>query len=231
MKGYVLVTALGSGLAVLAAGGVAGAQYEPQYEPQYAPEYEYKSPVRPSVFAADAPQPHRPDLISPIGVSAMLGGAVTGFTAEDARDSTDTGGGWNARLIVGTRSMIAGELAYVGTIQDVNALGLDSDAQLLGNGGELVARVNFLPGMFQPYVFGGAAYVHYNLVNDDFNTSSINDSDNVVQFPVGAGLTFRYEGLVVDGRGAFRPTADADLFGDDSKMHTWSANLNAGFEF
>lgn len=195
------------------------------------PPPQYMAPVRPSVFAPNSPEPHRPNLVTALGMSASLGGSVNAFTGSTARNFTDTGGGWNARLTVGTRSFLAGEVAYVGTIQDVEAFGLDSGAQLLSNGGELLARVNLLPGMVQPYVIGGGAYVNYNIVNDDFNTSSLEGSDNVFQFPVGAGVAFRYEGLVIDGRGTFRPTVEEDMFGDGAAMESWSANLSGGIEF
>ena len=195
------------------------------------PGYDPMSTVRPSLFAPNMPEKHRPNLLTPIGIGATLGGGALGFTGSRARDFTDAGGGWNARLIVGTRSFIGGELAYIGGVQDISAVGLDSSAKLLSNGGELLARVNLLPGMFQPYVVGGAGYMNYHLVNDDFNTSAIDNNDNVVQFPVGGGLAFRYDGLLIDARGTIRPTSGGNLFGDDSTQHQWNANLNAGFEF
>lgn len=189
------------------------------------------SSMRSSLFAPNMPEKHRPNLLTPFGVGATLGGGAVGFTGSRAKDFSDSGGGWNARLIVGTRSVIGGELAYIGSVQDVSAVGLDNSAKLLSNGGELLARVNLLPGMFQPYVVGGAGYTNYHLVNDDFNTSSVRNNDNVVNFPVGGGLAFRYDGLLIDARGTFRPTTGGDMFEDDASMNTWNANLNAGFEF
>lgn len=245
MKVHVSMTALATSLAVAGLTSFAVAQ-EPMEEEQYQQQLDEEpvadepsqqqrqgySPVRPSVFAADAAQPRRPTLVTPIGMSATLGGGLTGFTASRAREFSDVGGGWNARLVVGTRSMIAGEVAYIGSVQDINAIGLDPGAQLLANGGEVLGRVNFLPGMFQPYVLAGAGYVNYNVVNNDFNTSSINNSDNLVQFPIGAGMAFRYEGLVVDARGTFRPTVEGDLFANgENGMQSWGTNLSAGFEF
>lgn len=217
MKSHVLMAAIGGAVCALGVAELAAAQ-------------EYMAPVRPSVFRPNAPEPHSSNLVTAIGISASLGGSVNGFTGSAARAYTATGGGWNARLTVGTRSFIAGEVAYVGTIQDVDAIGLDDGAQLLSNGGEALARLNLLPGLVQPYVVGGGAIVNYRLVNDDFNTSSIDGADTMVQFPVGAGVAFRYEGLVIDGRGTYRPVIDDDMFAQDT-MATWSANLSGGFEF
>lgn len=186
--------------------------------------------IRESVFIADAPDPHRPTLRTPFGMSIMVGGGITDFTGETARDFTNLAGAWNARLTLGTRTFLGIELAYVGSSQDVEALGLDDSGFLLANGFEGIVKVNLLPGMWQPYVFGGAGWTRYTISNDDFNTSALEDSDNVATFPVGGGVGFRYEGLVVDARGTFKPTADDELFGDGA-MHTWGANLNVGWEF
>jgi hypothetical protein len=218
MRVGVLAAALAGAAAVLGSAGLAAAQT-------------YMSPVQPSVFDPNGSQPHRPNLVTPVGIGMTLGGGVTGFTGERARNFTSTGGGWNARLVIGTRSVIAGELAYAGGIQDVNAIGLDNGATLLSNGGELLGRLNLLPGMVQPYVFGGVAYVNYRLMNEDYNTSSVSASDDVVQFPVGAGLAFRYDGLLVDARGTFRPTIEEDMFDDGEGMESWSASLGVGAEF
>ena len=203
---------------------------DPDVEPMtYA---EPRSTMRESVFAAGAADdPYRPETVTPMGMSAMVGGGVTGFTEEEPRSFSEVGGGWDARLVIGTRTIIAGELAYLGSSRDVAALGLDESAFLQGHGGEAAARLNLLPGLFQPYLLAGAGFTRYTLTNEDFNTSSIDDSATVAHFPLGVGAALRYEGFVADARGVFRPTVEGDMFSDDSEMHTWGANLSLGAEF
>lgn len=176
--------------------------------------------------------PYEPDLMTDYGMGVAVGGGVTGLIDENARDHTDVGGSWDARFIFGTRSIVAGEIAYLGTGQSVDALGLDGDTALVGNGAEASAHLNFLPGMWQPYLLAGVGYTHYELVGDDFNTSSVADDDDVAHFPLGAGLAFRYQGFMADARGVVRPVAGDEMFSaSGGSLNTWGANLSAGAEF
>src|SRR5690606_34402597 len=70
----------------------------------------------------------RPNTLTPFGMSATGGGGVTGFTDEEARDFSEVGGGWDARFVLGTRTPVAGEVAYLGSSRSVSALGLDDSA-------------------------------------------------------------------------------------------------------
>lgn len=174
-----------------------------------------------------------------LGLAASVGGGLMGFTDDSLDDMTDTGGAWTARLTLGTRSFLAAEVGYSGSAQNVSTLGLDDEAVLMSHGLEGLARVNILDRtMFQPYVFAGAGWRHYSLVNENFNTSSVRESDDVVEIPVGAGLAFRFGGLIADARFDVRPSFDNDLVnpasaaGDDEfELHNWSTTVRVGWEF
>jgi len=119
----------------------------------------------------------------------MVGGGVMGFTDEEARDLTDPGGSWEARVTVGTRTPVAIEGAYIGSAQNLEFPGLDEDALVVGNGAEATLRVNILPSFFvQPYVFGGLGWTYYSIEEAD---TAGDDSDNVFSLPYGAGVSFR----------------------------------------
>lgn len=168
---------------------------------------------------------------SDIGIGFTGGAAVTGFTDSAAQSFTDPGVGWDVRVGIGTRFVLGGEVAYLGTAQGIDAVGMDDDIFLMSNGAEGVARLNILPGMVQPYVFAGIGWRNYRLVNGDFNNSSVENSDNIGHVPVGGGITLRILGLLVDARGTFRPAFDSDMMGEEVGLHTWSGELHAGFEF
>jgi hypothetical protein len=170
-------------------------------------------------------------LVTGFGMALSIGGGIADFTGERARGATDLGGTYGARLTIGTRLPFAVEVAYIGTAQGMDVLGLDSSAILLGNGGEATLRLNFLRGPVEPYIFGGAGLTHYSIENSDFNTSAVRDSDDVYTIPMGAGAALQYRGLVVDGRGTFRYAFEQDLLGEDARLHNWGANVNVGFEF
>lgn len=185
----------------------------------------------PSAEAAE----HQPKLTTKYGMSAMIGGGVVGFTDPDVADMTHTGASWTARLTLGTRTLFAVEAAYVGSAQGIDALNLDGEAFLLANGFEADVRLNFLTGMWQPYAFVGAAWKSYRITNADFNTSSVADTDDVGEIPVGAGLSLRYEGLVADLRLSFNPAVGNDLIptvvGGQLELNNWNASLRMGWEF
>ncbi len=176
----------------------------------------------------------------PLGVGFLVGGGVTGFASDAMMDLTNVGGAWEARVAIGTQLPIGLEVGYLGSAQGMDAIGLDSDAILLGNGAEAVARFNLIADApLQPYAFGGAGLRHYRITNTDQNLSSLADSDNVFEVPVGAGANFRIgEALLVDVRGTFRFAFDDDLTAPDadtpdvgSDLNSWNALLRVGYEF
>lgn len=179
----------------------------------------------------------RSNVILDWGLSASVGGGVVGFTDEDTRDFADVGGTWEARVAVGTRERVAFEAAYIGGAQGVDALGLDGDAVLLSTGIEGNVRLNLIEEQgFQPYLLAGVGWKRYDVTNADFNTSSLADDDNVVEIPLGVGIGYRYERVIVDVRGMFRPSANEDLIAvdegaDEATLANWAATLRVGAEF
>lgn len=216
---------------------------EPLPQPQPAPQP--PPPTQQPMY-----QPANPDeneegvLTTPMGMSISLGGGLAGFVDDDFRDVTDLGGGWDLRLVTGTRMPVALELAYFGSAQNIEALGLDDDAVLLSNGGEAALRLNFANFAdtemygFQPYVMGGAALRRYSIVNESFNTSNINSNDTIFEVPVGGGLSFRAAQVILDVRGSYRFSFDEDIIDEDieaaedaSAMDSWNVFLTGGVEF
>src|SRR5205814_7473956 len=96
---------------------------------------------------APAPKSDKPG--TGFGLAIMAGGGATGFWEQGVNTFVDNGGSWDARAIFGTRLPIAFEASYVGSANSINALGLDTNALLIGNGGEGTARFNILRGRFQ----------------------------------------------------------------------------------
>jgi hypothetical protein len=169
---------------------------------------------------------------SKIGVDVTLGGGVTGFVGEEARDAASLGGAWEARVAVATRLPVTGEIAYVGSAQPIDALGVDDGAVLLGSAVEGDARLNLMDGAIQPYVLAGVGWTRFDVTNTDTNTSDVADQDDVVHLPLGLGLGYRYQGFLIDARAVYRATANNDLLGgSDERLDTWSAALRGGFEF
>jgi hypothetical protein len=201
------------------------ADFEPM--PQRDTEMETRAYLtEPAPPAASYREPDRD-----LGMELMLGGGVQGFIESAAREFTDVGGAWNVRLGIGNEQVLGAEIGYLGAAQNVTALGLDQEAFLLTTGAEAAARLNVLTGPVQPYVLGGAGWTNFRVTGDDFNNSSIEDSENVVHIPVGVGIGGRIEEVRLDARGVVRAVPQGDLFAEEGNMHTWGANVSAGWDF
>jgi hypothetical protein len=172
-------------------------------------------------------------------MSLSLGGGVSNFTDETLQSRTGMSGAYEARLGIGMSSIIGIEAAYVGTAASIDTLGLDDEALLISNGVEGLARVNLGTFDVQPYIVGGASWVRYNVVNDSFNTSDVQDSDDVLAIPFGGGLSTYLgdSGLMVDARFTFRKMIDDELVratptnSDGASLDNWLATLRLGYTF
>ena len=177
---------------------------------------------------------------SRIGIEAAVGAGAIGFTDASTRGFTNTGTSWDARMIFGSRSPIAIEAAYVGSAQGVNALGLDNDALLVGQGAEGNLRLNLTTRRVQPYLFGGIGWTRYNLERTTTSTSSVRAVDDVGTVPMGAGITARLtRSFFIDARGTYRyafydnmlDVASSSAGLGDAPLQTWNASGRLGFEF
>lgn len=216
----------------LALGNVASAQ---EVEAEPTPEVEVE---------AETEMPETRVNIGPFsGLAINIGGGVVDFTDDQIRDFSSVGGTWEARGVLGSRSMWAVEAAYVGSANGLDALGLDEDAVLIGTGFEALGRVNFqqVP-VITPYAAVGINWTHYSVSQADFNTSALSSSDSIWGIPIAVGVNYHFEGalegLVLDLRGMLRPTFDNELVDpvaipDDeaARLDTWSATARLGWEF
>jgi hypothetical protein len=228
-----------------AGGGLALAQDQPQPQPGDQPMVPQPAPTpamtpppsgSPAGYDDRGSQGGTRGFLDEYGLSLSVGGGIMGFTDKTMRDTTSTGGLWDVRVGVLTNKWVGAELAYEGGLQNIDALGLDTDARLLSTALEADARVNFIQGRWgvQPYAFAGVGWRRFELNNVSTNTSDVNDQDDLVEIPLGVGLGMRYQGFLVDVRGSFRPAFDNDLVptdntGDHADMHTWATALRLGY--
>jgi len=176
---------------------------------------------------------------SEVGLAVSLGGGIGEFTDSTLRDRTGVNGAYDARLLMGTRSPIAAEVAYVGTAGSIDALGLDDSAVLMSNGVEGLMRLNLGNRVIQPFAVGGASWVHYSIVNSNHNTSDVRDQDDVFAVPVGAGIAsyFGDAGFMGDLRFVYRFTFNDDLIrpspiaSTGASMANWNVSARIGYAF
>lgn len=176
-----------------------------------------------------------------MGIGLSVGGGVDDFVGDAMRDTTSIGGGWNVRMTFGTHLPLAAEASYIGSAQSINALGLDNDAVLVGNGLQGALRLNVLSNFpVQPFLYGGAAWRHYDLTNTNFNTSDVRDSDDVFEVPVGVGIAGYISGFMADVRAEYRGAWGSDLIpnlrnSDEGTIigeaDRWGVNASIGASF
>ncbi|MBA3500535.1 MAG: hypothetical protein H0T65_09190, partial [Deltaproteobacteria bacterium] len=131
--------------------------------------------------------------------------------------------------------------SYIGSLQQIDSLGLDGNALLASHGAQGALRLNALSNEpATPFLFAGIAWRRYDLVNTDTNTSALEDSDEVFEFPFGLGISTQTHGVLVDLRGELRfviepnlapeiALADgAEVTTDPAAMHRWGINLTVG---
>src|SRR5262249_50375380 len=140
-----------------------------------------------------------PMLSSGIGVSVLLGGGITGFTEKAVRNRTASVGGlWDLRVTIGSRIPLGLDVSYVGTATDINSGLLPGQSgTLIGTAVEGAVRWNILPHFtWNPYLFLGVGWQRYDVTGTHVTLAinGMNDSDNLVEFPMGAGLSYRMGG-------------------------------------
>jgi hypothetical protein len=172
-----------------------------------------------------------------IGIGITIGGGVSGHGGR-LRDTTTTVVTGTCAPI-GTRSMLAFEASYIGSAQDIDALGLDDDAicSVTVPGALRFNATTDTP--LQPFLFGGIAWRHYELTNEDRNVSDVADSDDALEFPLGVGIAYKMGGFLLDARGEYRIASQEDMIpaefatspDDNASMHRYGVQANIGFEF
>lgn len=190
--------------------------------------YNYNAPPPPPPTTVETENPWAHQL----GFS--VGGGVDDFANGAQRRATDIGGSWNARLTIGTRSWIAGEISYIGSAQTVNRGPFFGNETLFGNGAQGDLRLNITGPLFnlQPFVFGGGAWRHYS-------TSGGNSiSNDVWEVPAGLGFAGYIADLMIDVRGEYRFSQDSTSLSRELGLDTngssfarWGVNGNIGYVF
>ena len=178
-------------------------------------------------------------------LSIAAGGGVSGFITNMA-DQTKVGGSWDVRARLRTRFPIGAEIGYVGTANGVgDRMATNApNGVILGNGFEANAVLSVLPrslpisDRIDPYVFVGAGYTRFQLVNESsFNPSVLRKHDDAFALPSGAGLTLHVtDSLLADARFTYRAIFDDGMVHlpgqrDALNMSQWGATAGLAYEF
>jgi len=197
-------------------------------------------PPAPEPYPAAAATP--PPWGSRFGWAFMAGGGYNEFTDNNMKSRTNGGGAWDARLVGGTNSILGFEAAYVGSAHTLDTLGLTSNTPtLVSNGVEGALRLNapirMHDSLLEPYGFVGVGWAHYTISNYNSNRGTVSDfnqSDDVMNVPVGGGIAYSYRAFIVDARAQWMPTYYNNLLPASSSTGTlnqWGVGGQVGFRF
>jgi len=166
-----------------------------------------------------------------IGASEFIDGAVS--------DAAETGMTWDVRVLWGSRARIGVEAAYIGSNYELTG-DQGATTNLWGNGIETSIRMNLMrvddtipdSQTWQPYLLGGVAWKNYQ-VSDDIEGLNLRTTDDTLEVPVAAGLSFFFpNNLMVDARAAYRLAFASNLVREgDSNLDNWNVTGRIGWMF
>jgi hypothetical protein len=177
---------------------------------------------------------------SRIGMTVQAGAGLTNFTGSRASDATNVGAYGELRTVIGTRTFIGGELAYLGSTRSTSSTSATGwHTSLTGNGGEADVRLQ-LPMvtskgiLLEPFVLAGIGWTHFSYDTRSLTAPKV--SDDVGTIPFGGGLAFGYRGFTADARFTYRPTFGvSDSFVgpllNGGGLQAWTMGLMVGLEF
>jgi len=198
-------------------------------------------PVVPVAVPVSSPPPP-PYYLRGFGFAMMAGGMYQDFTNNTMQNATSAAGGWSARFIAGTNSIIGVEAAYLGAAQQLQGLNVTGNTPyLVQNGLEGTARLN-IPlrsgyHLVEPYGYAGLGYSHYTISNYNANAqrlSSFTSTDDVMNVPVGGGIAYAYKQFMVDARAGWTATYYQNILNNANSSGTldhWNVGGQVGFRF
>jgi len=228
----------GRGGVLLAQGGGYGFQQRPPLPGDTPPLM--NAPLM-NAPAAPRPPPEPPDHWLE-GVSVLVGGGVEGYTGS-LSSRVALGPAWTFILGLHPTSVFGIELAYQGALQSLKdgstGSGTSGRADIVRHAGQANVTFAFGAWQVQPFVLAGVGINHYS-VSDEAKAVGFSDGTGGY-VPVGGGIRFRVQSVVVDLRGSWQlPFSDPlapggtgqDTLGlDTGSYRRWNATLSVGGTF
>jgi hypothetical protein len=172
------------------------------------------------------------DRLTGLGEYFLVGGGVSDFSERALRDRLDMGGGWDARVGIGSRFYLGAEAAYVGSFRSFK--GFDSDLAMNGAEGIVRLQVPYTSGpwLVEPFAFGGIGWNHLSIRKAP---AGVKDSADIGVVPFGGGVTVGYGRWLVDARFTWRSTFNDDVAlapgTTTSSLSNWTVGASLGVEF
>jgi hypothetical protein len=203
-------------------------------------------PQQTTVYVQPQPQPppeqHKrrgcwtSKVFAPCAVGLVVGGGAADFVSNGMSSLVQTGAAWDMHITVGTRSFIAFETGYMGTLNRLEN-GQGNAPFLMSNSLDTDLRINLIPWYVEPYVFGGVGWNHMSITNeraDPQMASLFRNSDEQLLVPAGGGIS-AYLGrhATLDARATYRAMFNQDILirNPGERVDQWSVLGRIGYAF
>lgn len=145
------------------------------------------------------------------GLTVVAGAGVEGYTFGLA-PQVNPGAAWNVVAALKPTKVLGLELGYNGAANEIAAsdTATVNGADIIRNGGQVVATVGLSAAPVQPYILGGIGVSRYNVRS---NTPGFDD-DTVGAVPVGAGLRTHIGNFTADARLGYNFLFDQEFAGN-----------------
>ena len=196
-------------------------------------------PPPPVVVVQPAPRKHRcweSRAFSPCQISLTAGGGTVDYATGTMSSLVQMGAAWDVRVTVGTRSFLAMEAGYMGTLNRLESP-FGNAPYLMSNSIDSDLRINLIPWYVEPYIFGGIGYNHMSVTNqaaDPQMASLFRDSDDQLLVPAGGGVS-AYLGrhATLDARATYRAMFNQNFLirNPGERADQWTVLGRLGYAF
>ena len=138
-------------------------------------------------------------------------------------------------ILIEGHADLAGSEPYNKDLSERRAFAARDYLMAKGVPAEMVRILPYGEGL--PAIDSNGPWTHYQITNSDVNTSSIQEDDDVMQLPAGAGFSLRLtRSMIFDVRGTVRAAVDDGMFDqvgntEDDGLESWSTTAHLGFGF
>ncbi len=159
------------------------------------------------------------------GVTVLLGGGVEGYTGDFA-PGIKPGPSWGVTAAFKPTKVLGLELGYTGAVNELSG-NLAEGADLVRNGGQLVATVGLSATPVQPYLLGGVGISKYDVRGSAPAAGYRSDvSGNI---PLGGGLRTHIGHFTADARFDYNILIDNELaFAPGTEIAGQQTSIGAG---
>jgi hypothetical protein len=161
------------------------------------------------------------------GLSVQALGGIEGYTSSLA-PRINPGATYGVMITAQSAKIFGLELGYSGANNLIVDGVAPANARVIRNGGAADLKISLLPGVLEPFFFGGVGINRADIRNNAPGSGYQDDTFGTV--PLGGGFNYRAGHFLVGARGSYDILFSND-YTSKNPGNTWAANLQMGGSF